>query len=537
MKCRKFVWVFIFALISGGAGANAQSGLGQTLRYCSEASPSVFNCHIATDGASLVSTCRTVFNSLVERVPGTQTLALRLASKWTRSKDGLRYRFDLRKDVRFHSNFGFKPTRNFNADDVLFTFERMLNKEHPYHRVGRGVFPNFFALGLDKNIKEVKKLDDHSVEFVLREPQNNFMAYISGPFSTVLSAEYAKYLLDRGTPEKIDFEPVGTGPFIFKSYEKDQATRFRRNPEYFLGPAALENLVVQIVTDPSVRTQKLRAGECDIAHLPPFEELDALKADSRINYLEAPSSNSAYLVFNTKKAPLNDARVRRAISLAMNVDSYVKAVYAGRGDRAKTLLPPVFAVTPGKAAINRYAPEEAKRLLAAAGFKDGLKLNLWALPVSRHYNPNGKRMAELMQADLKKVGIEISIQSYDWPTYLAKLKEGNEHDLAQLGWGGDVLDPESFLAPTFSCAASNGGFGASKWCDEKFEQALRKGRVALMDKAAKAAYLQALTRFAEEIPATPIAHAYLVSASLKRVKNFRINPSGGVDFYPISLEE
>ena len=459
----------------------------------------------------------------------------RLAESWSMSKDGLRYRFKLRRGVKIHENFGFKPTRDFNADDVVFTYERMIKADHPFNKVGRGVYPNFSALGLDKNISEVKANGPHEVVFVLREPQQNFIAYMSSIFNSVGSAEYAQFLLDKGTPEKFDFEPVGTGPFIFKTYEKDQVVRFTRNENYFLGPAGVKNLLISIVPDPSVRVQKIRVGECDVIMMPPMDELENLRANSNINVEEAPSSNTAYLVYNTSRKPFDDPRVRRALSMALNLDSYVAAVYGDRGTRAVSLLPPQMAGAPKNKAAE-YNPEKAKKLLAEAGHGGGLKLTLWSLPVSRHYNPNGKRMAELMQADLKKIGVEVSIQTFDWPTYLSKLKSTNEHELAQLGWGGDTLDPDSFLAPTFSCTAANGGFGATKWCNTKFDAALRKARTAVDAKSALAGYREASSIFQEELPAFPIAHAKLVRVSQKKVKNYQLNPSGGTDFHKIRIE-
>jgi dipeptide transport system substrate-binding protein len=341
--------------------------------------------------------------------------------------------------------------------------------------------------------------------------------------------------MDKGTPEKFDFEPVGTGPFIFKNYEKDQVVRFTRNENYFLGSAQIKNLLVVIVPDPSVRVQKVRVAECDIIMMPPMEELDNLKANANIEVEEGPSSNTAYLVFNTSRKPFDDPKVRRALSMSLNIDSYVTAVYGEHGEPAISMLPTqMLKMSKGKAV--EYNPEKAKKLLADAGHKDGLTLTLWSLPVSRHYNPNGKRMAELMQSDLKKIGVDARIQTFDWPTYLSKLKSTNEHELAQLGWGGDTLDPDSFFAPTFSCTAASGGFGATKWCNAKFDTALRNGRLAVNAKQAEVNYRKASEIFQDELPAMPIAHAKLVRVNLKRVKNYQLNPSGGVDFYNIRLE-
>src|SRR5690606_28490436 len=139
-----------------------------------------------------------------------------LASSWDISEDGKRYVFHLRPGVKFHTTDYFKPTRDFNADDVVFTFQRMLDKNHPFRKAYPTEFPYFTDMGLDKNIARVEKLDDLSVAFTLNEVDAAFIQNLSMSFAAIQSAEYADQLLKAGKAADINLKPIGTGPFVLK---------------------------------------------------------------------------------------------------------------------------------------------------------------------------------------------------------------------------------------------------------------------------------------------------------------------------------
>src|SRR5262249_31700974 len=147
---------------------------------------------------------------------------------------------------------------------VLFSFNRMMKKDHPYHGVNGGTYEYFDSMEMGKLIKSIDKVDDHTVKFTLHQPETPFLANMAMAFASILSAEYGDQLLKAKTPEKIDLEPVGTGPFIFKSYKKDSEIRYEANPNYFEGKPQIEKLVFAITKEPTVRIQKLKRGECNL---------------------------------------------------------------------------------------------------------------------------------------------------------------------------------------------------------------------------------------------------------------------------------
>ena len=207
----------------------------KTFVYCSEGSPSAFNPQIVTDGASFNASSNTIYNSLVEFKEGSTLVGPGLAESWKVGKDGMSYTFKLRKGVKFHSNEKFKPTRDFNADDVLWTFNRQRLPDHPYAKVSGGNYDYFQGMEMGKIIKDIKKVDDYTVEFVLSQKEAPFIANLAMDFASILSAEYGDVMLKAKTPELVDTAPIGTGPFVFKSYQKDTIIRYTANENYWKG--------------------------------------------------------------------------------------------------------------------------------------------------------------------------------------------------------------------------------------------------------------------------------------------------------------
>ena len=196
----------------------AASVQAKTLVYCSEGSPEGFNPQLFTSGTTYDASSVPIYNRLVEFKTGTTEVIPGLAEKWDVSEDGKTYTFHLRKGVKWQDNKDFKPTRELNADDVVFSFDRQKNDKNPYHKVSGGSYEYFEGMGLQDLISEVKKVDDNTVQFVLTRPEAPFLADLAMDFASILSKEYADNMLKAGTPEKVDLNPIGTGPFQLLQY-------------------------------------------------------------------------------------------------------------------------------------------------------------------------------------------------------------------------------------------------------------------------------------------------------------------------------
>ncbi len=507
-----------------------------TFAYCSEGSPSAFNPQITTDGSSYNATSYTIYNRLIEFQKGSTNLIPALAESWIPSKDRKTYTFKLRKGVKFHTTPYFTPTRDFNADDVIFSINRQRLKGHPFHKVGGGSYEYFEGMEMGSLMEKVEKVDAHTVRITLSRPEAPFLANMAMGFMSILSKEYAEQLVKAKKAEQIDNMPVGTGPFIFRRYIKDTLIRYQKNPQFWGGPAKIDHLVFAITTDANVRYQKLKAGECHLVIDPSPADLKAIRADANLKLISGPGFNIGYLAMNTQKKPFDNLLVRKAINHALNKQAYIDAVYLGNAIPAINPIPPSLWSYDKSIKDYAYDPAKAKQLLAQAGLAEGFETELWTLPVTRPYNPNGKKMGEMMQADLAKVGIRAKLVTYDWPTYLSKSRTG-EHQLIQMGWTGDNGDPDNFLAVLLGCASIESGSNLSRWCDTEFNGQLIEAKQLSQQSQRIPLYQKAQKIFKEKSPWVPIAHSVTFRAMSKKVRGYKLDPLGLDAFSTVELVE
>jgi dipeptide transport system substrate-binding protein len=378
----------------------------KTLVFCSNESPDGFNPQLSLRQATFDASSRQIYDRLVTYHPGNPEIAPSLATSWEISEDGLKYEFRLRPDVPFHKVRHFTPSRPLSAADIVFSFMRQLDRRHPYHKVSGGAYPYFRGLGLSKIIKSVTAVDAGTVIFELKSPFPAFLSTLALDFASILSAEYADAMLAAETPERVDREPVGTGPFQLVQYQRDALIRYVAHQEYWRGKAPLDNLVFTIIPDATVRYQKLRDRECHVIADPDPADIPAMTLDGDVKLVRQVGIDVGYLAFNTRKPPLNDPRVRKALALAIDREAILEKIYQGIGHPAAAIIPP--GLWPhGTAAAAPADPERAKRLLdEAAVFR--LDLEIWPSPVARSYLPDARRTAEMIHEDWLKIGVELA---------------------------------------------------------------------------------------------------------------------------------
>lgn len=520
------------ALIASALAAGVQA---KTLVYCSEGSPEGFNPSLYTSGTTFDASSRQIFNRLVQFERGTTKIVPGLAESWTVSDDGLTYTFTLRKGVKFHSTKNFTPSRDFNADDVIFSFMRQKDENHPFHGISGGAYEYFNAMEMGDLINSIERVDDYTVVFHLTRPEAPFIANLAMDFASIFSKEQGDTLLEAGTPEKIDFEPVGTGPFQLVGYKKDSSIRFTANPDYYEGKAPIDRLVFSITPDASVRYAKLQKGECHVMPYPNPADLERMRSDEAVNLMSQEGLNVGYLAFNTQKEPYTDVRVRQALNMAVNKKAIIDAVFQGAGAAAKNPIPPTIWSYNDDVKDYSFDPEKAKALLAEAGYPDGFSTNIWAMPVQRPYNPNARRMAEIIQADWAKVGVKAEIVTYEWGEYLKRSKQG-EHETVLLGWTGDNGDPDNFLAVLLGCSGV-GGSNRAMWCYQPFEDLIQKAKKVSDPDERTRLYEEAQVVFKDQAPWATIAHSVVFEPVRNEVKNYKIDPFGGHIFYGVDIEE
>ncbi len=513
----------------------------KTLIYCSEGRPAGFDPAQSTTSVEYTASAFSVHNRLIEFKPGGTEIFPSLAAHWDISPDGLQYTFYLRRGVKFHTTSYFRPTREFNADDVIFTFERMRSPEHPFRKAYPASASYFVNLGLDKEITKIEKLDPYTIRFTLKSANGPFLMNLGLAFASILSAEYADQLLKIGKASNINWWPVGTGPFIFRSYTKeaeaeDALIRFDGNPDYWRPKdVQLSKLIFTIVPDATERVRKLKRNECQVMSYPRPSDLATIKADPKLELLSQPGLNLSYLVYNVSHPPLDNVLVRRALDMVINKAAIIKATFYEQENAAQIAsapIPPALWSYDETLKDELFDLEKARALLAQAGYPKGFAISLWISSVQRPYNPNPRLTAEMIQADWAKIGVKANIVTRNWSRYI-KGAHNNEHDAMLIGWTGNS-DPDDWLGVMLTCDAIS-GINHSKWCHPVFDVLIKAARQTNDVEKRTMLYQEAQQIFKRELPFTPIAYASVYQPINKNVTNFKINPLCAILFMGVGL--
>ncbi|MGY4830441.1 ABC transporter substrate-binding protein [Sphaerotilaceae bacterium SBD11-9] len=522
MKRHLRAGLFCAAVCNATALAQAAS-----VTFCSDGAPEGFDIAqyetvITNDAAGL-----TLYDTLLQFKPGTTELEPGLAERHEVSADGLTYTLHLRRGVKFHTTPWFKPTRDFNADDVLWSLNRINDKSHPAHGVAKNGYPYWAGMEMNTLVKAVTKVDAYTVRIALNRPEAALASNLAmNALASVYSAEYAEQLQKAGKPEQINTQPIGTGPFVFKSYQKDAVIRYTANAAYW-GGAPKVDLIFAITPDPAVRIQRLKAGECQVAVLAGDKAM-AFDGDAQVAVLRSQPLTTTYIATNHRHRFLSDKRFREALSIAIDRASIVQSVYGGNAVPAGSFLPPgIWSYDAQIKTVQNV--ERARQLVKASGY-DGSELTLFATARSGDV----KRAVELLQADWAKVGVKVRPELMELGELYKRTGKG-EHDLALLSWYSDNGDPDNFLTPNLSCAAAEGGGNKSQWCHKGFDALLAAGR-ATPDRARRTeTYRQAQALLFAETGLITVANRQQLHAVNKRVKGFLATPFGGSDFRSVTV--
>ena len=520
-----------FALL----GVVSGPAVGKTLVFCSEGNPETLSPQVATTAMG-TNAARPMFDTLVQFKPGTSEIVPGLAESWDVSPDGTEYTFHLRRGVKFQTRERFKPTRFFNADDVLFSFMRQWKDDHPFHHAPDGNFDYFADLGMAQLLKSIDKIDDQTVRFKLNHAESPFITDLAMPFTMILSAEYAEAMAKAGTPDRLDHEPIGTGPFLFESYQADVALRYSAFPDYWAGKPAIDTLVYSITPNVSVRFTKLKAGECQVMSLPNPSDAARIAGDPHLTLMRQEGLNIAYLSMNATIKPFNDERVRRAVVMAIDKGTLVPTIYGQGGRAIKNPLPPKLWSYNESVRDHEYNLPKAQRLMEEAGYGAGFDTDLWYMPVTRPYSPDSKRMAEMIAEDLGRIGVRARLVTTPWKEYSARLQEGVA-PMALYGWIGDNGDPDNFLAILLGCHDGKPGpNNITKWCDADFDKLMSEGTRISDPAAREAIYRKAQLIVRDRVPMMPLAQSTVLMAVRSNVRGFVMDPFGRYLFDKVDIE-
>ncbi|WP_432467643.1 ABC transporter substrate-binding protein [Agarivorans sp. Z349TD_8] len=497
------------------------------LVYCTETAPRTFNPQLESSINAIAVTSRHLYDRLVEINPITQQLIGGVASSWQISEDGLHYRFDLRQGIHFHQTKYFSPSRTLNADDVMLSFQRILDSDHPLYKLVHGDYPFFNNIGFANNIRQLHKLSQSTVEFVLKKPDAAFLASLASDYAVILSAEYADHLRQQNQLALIDQQPIGSGPFYFANQRKDHFIRYYRHWRHWRGAPPMQQLVFDITPSSSVRLAKLLTGQCDIMAQPAANQLQVLKQRDDLLVSVQAGLNVSYLAFNTQKPPFADVRIRREVAGLIDKQRIVDSVYLNTAEIAHGLL------SPSSWAYRREAHSPAQNNLVYPYVEKAKQtaIEFWVLNQAKSYNPQPRKTAELIRNDLISDGYQVNVRLIDWQVLRRHLLAGQaNYDLLLVGWSSDNSDPDDFFRQQFSCDAIEQGYNYSRWCNGQIESliedAIRSPR--LINRLKNYYKIQEIIE--QDVPVLPLTHALKMYSYSDTLGGITWNPYGGVSF-------
>lgn len=484
-----------------------------------------------TDGNSLYVQTQ-IYNTLIDTKPGTTELVPSLATEWTGSEGGKVWTLKLRPGIKFHDG------TEFNAEAVKFNVERWWDakNEFGYRNAGKpyeiwGELFGGFKGTPDSALQEVVAEGADSVRFVFKQPFAAFPAAISSTYFGIASPDAIKKAkASYGTPSST---AVGTGPFVFKEWRSGDRVVLEKNPNYWKeGQPKVEQVVMRFITDPAARLAQLRSGTIDFTVDLSPDQITEVERDSNLEAIKRPSLNVGYLALNPSYEPLSKIEVRQAIAQAINKQEIVKAFWGDLGLTDAHFTPPSLKEFQSSSLTDyQYNQQQAKQLLAQAGYPNGFNLELWYMPVSRPYFPNPKPIAEAFAAELSAIGIKVSLKTKDWAAYLADRNKPPGFQSFMLGWTGDYGDPDNFYYAHFGPGSTQ---DIGNWKNPQVFKLLEQGR-ASEDQAERAKiYAQVDEILRQEAVRIPIVHSQPLLAKRKVLNNWIPSPLSNEPFEEVT---
>ena len=520
------------------------------LIYCTNASGFSFNPQTADAGTSMNVVTEQIYNKLFEIKNHSATVTPSLATSYSISDDGKTILINLRKGVKFHHTPWFTPTRDFNAEDVVFSINRVLghdtylpilNQDNPthdknpqyrvFHEQAKKVrFPYFDSIKLNQKIKSVSAVNPYLVKIELFEPDSSILSHLASQYAIIFSQEYTYQLSADDNLAQLDTHPVGTGPYQVQDYVYNQYVRLLRNDNYWNKDAKIQHIVVDLSSDRTGRLVKFFNNECQIAAYPEVSQLGLLHDNDERYYLQsADGMNLSYLAFNFNKPLMQDAQIRQAISRSINRARIVRNIYHNTATVANNIIPNVSWAS----SVNTpefdfdYSPKQAKKILQ----DKKLHLTMWVLNEEQMYNPSPLKTAELIKWDLAQAGVEVKVRSVTRTFLLEQLNHATEdYDMILTGWLAGNLDPDGFMRPILSCDTKNEVANLSNWCNPKFNELMDNAltSTALSDRAKD--YNAAQDLVLNELPIIPIANVKRFLVASSKVKGVQVTPFGSMNF-------
>lgn len=524
------------ALLAGGGCGGGRSAADSVLIYAQPEDPKTLD-PINTDIAEAVHILTNVFDTLVTYDDETTDIVPALAESWEHSDDGLTWTFRLRPGVMFHDG------APLTSEAVKVSLERLTSDiesadtkgpakaKHPLVFDPARPYRSAYTM-----IDEIQTPDERTVVLKLKAPSAILLANLAMfPASIVSPAALAKL------GEKSAEHPVGTGPFRFVEWSRDEKLVTAAFDEHWRGRPQIDQLIFVPVRENATRVQRLSRGEIHLADSLTPVELDSLAKRPGLAVQEAEGLNVAYLAMQTEKPPLDVLAVRRAIYMAIDKQALVKLGYAGHAQPAVSMVPPAMWGYSDAFEVPPYDPAAAKALLEQAarehGFSLPLRLRLSVMNQARPYLPQPQAIQGYLKEALARIGVEVSIDARDVNQHFEHLMAGR-HELGLAGWFSDNSDPDNFLYSLLdSDNISEAGNNLSRYRSARFHELVLAGQQELDEEQRLAIYREAQALVAQDLPVVPLVHTSQRAAHVQRLRGFKLHPTGLVRLHQAHFAE
>ena len=442
-----------------------------------------------------------------------------LATDWEISDNDLEYTFYLRDDVYFHDG------NKLDAEAVKFTFERILDEDHPYYDTGP--FP--FAGSYYGPVEEIVIIDDYTVKFVL---EHSFAPFLNNLTTTVGGIVSPEAVREHG--EDFSRYGVGSGPYQLENWDRGVRVTLKANDNYWGQKPSIERVRVEPVVEPLVRGVQIMTGEADIIADVDPDSIEALEQDPNVNVHQQLGPHIWYVGLNLKDPPFDDQRVRQAVNYAIDRRAIVEDILKGTGVAATQTLAPAFEAHNEEVEGYPYNVDKARELLAEAGYEDGIEVS-FIVPESGSGMQSPVAMSTAIQAYLREVGITASLEIMEWGAFLNRVNPGAEgkHEMWALSWmtlTGDPDMPLTNLHSGNSIPYFNSGYYDNPYVTEQLE----KARQVTDPDERNAIYRELQEIITEDAPYIFVDWAKQTAAVSSQIEGFKLHPSHMFDFSKIS---
>jgi peptide/nickel transport system substrate-binding protein len=454
-----------------------------------------------------------MYEGLVKYKSGGTDVEPALAESWDIAPDGKSVVFHIRKGVKFHDG------SDLNAQAVAFSFDRSINKDNPLYQDAQGDYGGFPFIDtyIGNVVSKVEATGDMDVTFTLKDRYSPLLSNLSIPPGFVMSMQQLKKV-----GKGINDAPVGTGPFKFVEWVKNDHITVEAFDGYWGTKPKLQRIVFQTVPEPSVRALKIQRGEADVAWPIDPKDVASLKGQTDTDVLEQPGLNVSYADFNLQQAEWQNKSFRQALNYAVNKQELADSLYSGAGVPEQGVLPPTSWGFDADIKGYPFDPDKARQLLKDSGY-DGHTLTLWAYTVARGYNPQGSKLAEAIQQYWQDIGVNSEIKTEEWAQFRADRRAG-KFGVELNGWQADTGDPDNFLN-VFFLTDNKGATNTSFYSVPEIDQLLNQADQETDQAKRKALFNQAEARIVDDAPWVFLTHMKQQVAIRKRVQNFVMQPT------------